>query len=91
VGQEVRLAVDAHPQFDRVAPVPFSVVCFRYRGSDDQNQALLDKVNQSGRVFLSGTVLHGQFVLRLAIGNLATQWRDVEEAWQLLLSAAGAG
>ena len=83
--------VDAHPQFDRLAPVPFSVVCFRYRGSDEQNQALLDKVNQSGRVFLSGTVLHGQFVLRLAIGNLATQWRDVEEAWQLLLNAAGAG
>ena len=76
--------VDAHPSFERVAPVPFSVVCFRFKGSDQQNQAIQEKVNQSGRVFISGTVLNGKFVLRLAIGNLATQWRDVEEAWELI-------
>ncbi len=80
--------VDAHPQFERIAPVPFSVVCFRYQGSDQQNQAIQDKVNQSGRVFISGTVLNGKFVLRLAIGNLATQWQDVQEAWELVVKAA---
>jgi len=85
--QKFAALVDEHPSFERVAPVPFSVVCFRFKGSDQQNQAIQDKVNQSGRVFISGTVLNGKFVLRLAIGNLATQWKDVEEAWELIKKA----
>src|SRR5262249_33007992 len=79
--------VDGHPKFERVAPVPFSAVCFRYKGSDDENRSIQEKVNASGRVFISGTVLNERFVLRLAIGNLATTWPDVEEAWQLIQSA----
>jgi aromatic-L-amino-acid decarboxylase len=86
--QKFAALVDAHHSFERVAPVPFSVVCFRFKGSDQQNQAIQEKVNQSGRVFISGTVLNGKFVLRLAIGNLATQWKDVEEAWELVKKAA---
>jgi len=85
--QDFAALVDAHPKFERVAPVPFSVVCFRYKGSDAENQAIQEKINQSGRVFISGTVLNDTFVLRLAIGNLATKWSDVQEAWELLLKA----
>jgi aromatic-L-amino-acid decarboxylase len=76
--------VDADPRFERVAPVPFSVVCFRYKGSDAENQAIQEKVNSSNRVFISGTVLNGKFTLRLAIGNLSTTWNDVQEAWELI-------
>ena len=86
--QELAVLVDSHPQFERVAPVPFSVVCFRYRGSDQENQSIQEKVNHSGRVFISGTVLNERFVLRLAIGNLATKWEDVAEAWDLVQKAA---
>ena len=67
--------------FEVAAPVPFSLVCFRYRGSDDQNRALMDSINSSGLAFLSHTVLNGQFVLRLAIGNLETRWEDIEQVW----------
>jgi aromatic-L-amino-acid decarboxylase len=81
--------VDAHPKFERVAPVPLSVVCFRYKGSDDENRAVMEKVNASGRVFLASTVLNGKLTLRLAIGNLETTWKDVQEAWELLQQAAG--
>jgi aromatic-L-amino-acid/L-tryptophan decarboxylase len=88
--QQFAALVDAHPQFERVAPVPFSAVCFRYQGSDAENQAIQEKVNSSGRVFLSGTVLNGKFVLRLAIGNLATTWNDVQEAWELIQKATEA-
>jgi aromatic-L-amino-acid decarboxylase len=80
--------VDAHPKFERVAPVPLSVVCFRYKGSDDENRAILEKVNASGRVFMASTVLNGKLTLRLAIGQLETSWRDVQEAWELLQKAA---
>jgi len=79
--------VDAHPKFERVAPVPLSVVCFRYKGSDDANRAILDKVNASGRVFMASTVLNGKLTLRLAIGQLETNWSDVQEAWKLLQKA----
>jgi len=87
--QKFAALVDAHPKLERVAPVPFSVVCFRYRGSDAENQAIQEKVNASGRVFISGTVLNGRFVLRLAIGNLATTWQDIQEAWELISKAIG--
>ena len=82
--------VDASDRFERVAPVPFSVVCFRLRGdaTDEDHQRLLDTINASGDVFLSHTRLEGRFVLRLAIGNLHTTERHVARAWELLNSAA---
>lgn len=86
--QKLAGLVDAHPQFERVAPVPFSVVCFRYKGSDDENKKILEEVNATGRMFLSHTVLNGRVVIRLAIGNLATRWEDVQEAWEALQNAA---
>jgi len=87
--------VEAAPPWELMAPVPFSLVCFRYAplGVDPKvvnrlNQGILDRVNASGRVFLSHTKLNGRVTLRLAIGNLRTARRHVEEAWQLLRDAA---
>jgi aromatic-L-amino-acid decarboxylase len=81
--------IDASDRFERVAPVPFSVVCFRLRGADDHRHAkLLDVVNASGEVFLSHTRLEERYVLRLAIGHLHTAERHVARAWELLNSAA---
>ena len=85
--------IEADPRFELSAPVLFSLVCFRYRGSDAQNRDLLERINASGRAFLSGTTLHGKFVLRLAIGNVATTATDVRETWEwirtLTLPATG--
>jgi aromatic-L-amino-acid/L-tryptophan decarboxylase len=91
--------VDADPDWERLAPVPFSTVCFRYRpaplaGREDEpevhawldatNTALMDAVNRSGEVFLSHTRLRDRFTIRVAIGNLRTEPRHVERAWELL-------
>jgi aromatic-L-amino-acid decarboxylase len=82
--------VDKSDVFERVAPVPLSVVCFRLRGDapDEQHQRVLDTINASGEVFLSHTKLDGRYVLRLAIGNLNTTERHIARAWDLLNSAA---
>jgi aromatic-L-amino-acid decarboxylase len=80
--------VDASPDFVRVAPVPFSVVCFRADTDDAFNEQLLNAVNASGEVFLSHTRLDGRFVLRLAIGNLRTTEAHVARAWELLQERA---
>lgn len=82
--QELAAAVDADPRFERAAPSPFSVVCFRYKGSDDENRRLLESVNASGQFFLSHTVLHGKFTLHLAIGNLGTTREHVMRAWEMI-------
>jgi aromatic-L-amino-acid/L-tryptophan decarboxylase len=84
MAQEFAGWVDANPQFERVAPVPFSVVCFRFKGSDEQNHAILEAVNDTGKVFLSHTSLNGQYVMRVAIGNLGTTREDVKLAWELI-------
>jgi aromatic-L-amino-acid decarboxylase len=89
--------VDADPDWERLAPVPFSTVCFRYRPAgwaaddpalDELNAAIMDAVNRTGEVFLSHTRLGGRFTIRLAVGSLRTEARHVERAWQLLLEAA---
>ncbi len=85
-----RLILARSRRFEIAAPTLFSLVCFRYRGSDDQNRLLLDRINATGRAFLSGTQLHGRFVLRLAIGNLGTDRADVMETWELIRSLAPA-
>ncbi len=84
--------VDAHPEFERLAPAPFSVVCFRAHpeGVDDPdrldqlNMALLERANESGDVFLSHTRLDDGISLRVAIGNLATSDRDIDRCRELL-------
>ena len=82
--QRLAATIEADPRFELCAPVPLSVVCFRLRDTDDKNRELLDRVNASGTAFLSHTVLNGKFVLRLAIGNIATTWEDVLAAWTAL-------
>ena len=66
------------------APRPFSVVCFRLRGSDAVNDALVERVNRSGEIFIGPTKLNGRTVLRLAVGNARTTEDDVRRAWDVL-------
>jgi aromatic-L-amino-acid/L-tryptophan decarboxylase len=90
--------IDQTPGWERMAPVPFSVVCFRCHpeGVDDETQleqlnaAILDAVNASGEAFLSHTKLDDRYVLRMAIGNIRTEHRHVHRAWSLLKAAATA-
>ena len=87
--------VDQSEDFEMLAPVPFSLVCFRAhpRGVtheaevDDLNERLMDEVNRRGKVFLSHTKLHGKLTLRLAIGNIRTTVEHVRLAWDELNAA----
>ncbi len=95
LAQEFARWVDEHPDFERVAPVPFSVVCFRYRPPrtpdgelDGLNRRLLSEINAGGEFFLSDTVLNSSLVLHLAIGNLRTTRREVLRLWELLTEKA---
>ena len=88
--EHIRLAelfsswVDADPEWELVAPQRFSLVVFRRNGTDEENEAILERANRSGEMFLSHTKLHGRYVLRLAIGNARTTEDDVRRAWEVL-------
>jgi aromatic-L-amino-acid decarboxylase len=94
IREHVRLAqlfaswVGAEPGWEICAPHPFSVVCFRREGSDEENEALLERVNASGEAFLSHTKLNDRYVLRLAIGNARTTEADVVRTWDVLRASA---
>ena len=89
--------VRAEPEWEVVAPVPFSLVCFRYAPSgvheevlNEMNARILAMVNAGGEVFLSHTKLDGRYVLRLAVGNIRTEERHVRRAWEILQESATA-
>jgi aromatic-L-amino-acid decarboxylase len=94
LGQKFKKWVEEDPEFELLAPVPFSVVCFRYvpaafpRTMNDRlnilNEKLLAAVNATGEVFLSHTKLEGKYTIRMAIGNLRTTEEHVKRAWELL-------
>jgi aromatic-L-amino-acid/L-tryptophan decarboxylase len=76
--------VREEPGWEVTAPRPFSLVCFRRDGPDEENEALLERVNAAGEVFLSHTKLDGRYSLRLAVGNARTTEADVRLAWDVL-------
>ncbi|MCI0515625.1 pyridoxal-dependent decarboxylase [candidate division KSB1 bacterium] len=90
--------IQKDPNFELLAPVPFSTLVFRFNPGvikqlsaaevDQLNETLLTQLNRTGQVFLSHTKLHGQFGIRLAIGNLKTTWEDIEFTWNLIQNEA---
>ncbi len=95
--------VERDPDWQLLAPVPFSTVCLRHRPAalagrerdpdvarelDARNEAILDAVNRSGRIFLSHTRLRDRYTIRVTLGNLRQQDRHVQECWDLLRRAA---
>jgi aromatic-L-amino-acid decarboxylase len=94
--EHIRLAelfeswVRAEPGWELTAPRHFSLVCFRLDGSDADNERLLERVNDSGDVFVSHTRFDDRYMLRLAIGNFRTTEDDVRLAWDVLRREAAA-
>jgi len=94
--QELAAEIQADPEFELLAPVPFSTLCFRYkpRGITDLdtlnqlNQQLMESLNDSGKLYLTHTKLNGVFTLRLVIGQTSQEKRHVEQAWKRIKETA---
>ena len=96
IREHVRLAqafagwVEASADFELAVPAPLNLVCFRHRGGDEFNKSLLQRLNASGELYLTHTVLAGRYTLRLCVGQTHTEMRHVESAWQCIQAAAQA-
>jgi len=82
LAQEFAGWVEADPRFELAVPPPLNLVCFRHVGGDEINRSLLERLNRSGELYLTHTVLDGQYTLRLCVGQTYTQARHVEQAWK---------
>jgi aromatic-L-amino-acid decarboxylase len=100
VREHLRLArlvkgwIEADKRFELMAPVPFGLVCFRLndgRGEDaldDLNKRFLERINASGKLFMTHTALRGKYTLRMVIGARLTTEADVRAAWDIIRAAA---
>ncbi len=98
VGEHIRLAnqfkdlIDKSDSFERLAPVPFSVVSFRALPSGNEseeeinrfNEKLMGNINSTGKLFLSHTKLKGKYAIRLVISGIHTKEKDMLEAWEII-------
>jgi aromatic-L-amino-acid/L-tryptophan decarboxylase len=94
IREHVRLAqefagwVRKDDRFEIAAPAPLNLICFRHKGGDAVNQAMMNRLNCSGDLFLTHTKLNGKFTLRMCIGQTNTQQRHVEKAWKRIQAEA---
>lgn len=90
--------VDQSPDFERLAPSPLALVCFRYNpakgaSADEErlarlNQQLLTELNESGEIYLTHTRLKGKYCMRMSIGQTNTSREHVRNAWELIREKA---
>jgi len=88
LGQELSEWVDAHPSFERLAPTPFSLVCFAHVDGDDRTRAIVDAINSAGTHYVTHTTLNGRYTLRVAIGAVTTGRPHVEALWSDIVAHA---
>ena len=102
IREHIRLArwieqqIMTHPDFEIMAPVPLSLVCFRYNPAhitgtnalNSINEMLMTKLNSTGEIFLTHTKLNGKYTLRVSVAGTLTEQRHVEKAWELIVETA---
>ena len=89
LAQEFANWIKNSDRFELVSPAPLNLVCFAHRSGDDFNRRLLERLNQTGKLFLTHTVLNGRYALRLCVGQTHTEAQHVRQAWKLIQSVSG--
>lgn len=90
LAQQFATWVTADERFELAAPTPLNLVCFRHKGGDEVNQALMDRLNRSGDLYLTHTRLNNRLTLRFCVGQTNTQTRHADRAWKRIQEEATA-
>ena len=77
--------INKDDRFELMSPTVLNLVCFRYKGSDEFNETLVQRLNDSGKLYLIHTKLNNKYTLRFSIGQTKTTWEHVLKAWELIL------
>lgn len=92
LAQWLESQVKADDSFELTSARKLALLTFRYNPTDvndpdalDQlNEALVERLNASGKIYLTGTRIRGRYVIRFNIGQTYTKRRHVEGAWSLV-------
>jgi aromatic-L-amino-acid decarboxylase len=81
-----------------LAPVPLQTLCLSHEppglageALDAHTRAWAERLNRSGKAYLTPAVLAGRWMVRVSIGSAPTERRHVEALWQAMQEAAAAG
>jgi aromatic-L-amino-acid decarboxylase len=96
MARDLASLIEATPDFELLAPVPLQTVCFRYRPehlTDEEilnrlNARLLEDLNNTGKIYISHTILNGAYTLRMVTGQTQLEQRHVDNAWNLIQDRA---
>jgi aromatic-L-amino-acid/L-tryptophan decarboxylase len=95
IASKLSVLISKEPDFEVLAPVIISVVCFRYKPegfSEDQlnviNEKLNHKLNDSGKLYLSHTVINRNYTLRMVTAQTNVTMEHVARAWELIKETA---
>ena len=76
--------VEGDRRLELVAPVPFSLVCFRHRAGNGATESLAAAVNRSGHSYLTHSRIREMSFLRVSIGQISTREEHVERLWRFI-------
>jgi len=94
--EALKVKIDASAEFERLAPVPLNTICFRYTpasiGDEEElnrlNEELLERLNKTGKLYMTHTKLSGKYTLRFVVGQTEVQESHVNKAWMLIQAEA---
>ena len=79
--EKVKSWIEKNSNFEIVAPVPLTLICFRHKKGDDFNRKLLNRMNESGKMYMTHTILKDQSVIRFSIGTATTNLDHLKSTW----------
>ena len=89
--EELAVQLAADPDFEIVTPPVLSLFSFRHRthgDSDAQNLALVNAINDDGRIYLTQTRVDGRVAIRFQAGQFEATRDDVQTAFQVIREVA---
>jgi aromatic-L-amino-acid decarboxylase len=96
LGEKFKTWVDEHPDFERMAPVPMSTICFRLHpenintenGLEELNTRFYKLLDESRDIIISHTRLNGKYVIRANMSGLRMELKHIEQAWEIIRTKA---
>ena len=84
----LRSWIDSEKDFEIVAPTPLTLICFRHANGNDFTEKLLNRINESGKAYMTHTKLNGQYIIRFSVGQTSTTLDHLKETWNYIVKTS---
>jgi aromatic-L-amino-acid decarboxylase len=84
----LRSWIDSEKDFEIVAPTPLTLICFRHANGNAFTEKLLNRINESGKAYMTHTKLNGQYIIRFSVGQTSTTLDHLKETWNYIVKTS---